>query len=467
MSLYDRINKKILFPAYLGLTRNVDLGRLAELKKSQYLPPEEIRAIQFASMKTLLDHCYRNVPLYRERFDQAGFNPDDFRGEADLLRIPTLTKKDLQQEGERLIALNIPRSELIADASGGSTGKPTSFFKDRERNRIRSADKMRHDIWCGWEPGESYATLWGAQREFDLQPPLKARLVERYLYRAFGFNAFDISEEKVLRCLESLKKVRPSMVVAYANVAYLFARIVKRRGLDLAPLEIKGLVSSAETLTPEKRSAIEEAFATKVFNRYGSREVGLVASECRAGEGMHVNAENVVVEILKDGRPAKPGESGEIVVTDLWNYGMPFVRYKMGDVGVATGRLCSCGRGLPLIEGVTGRTSDFLIDERGALVHGEYFTHLFYGLPGIEQFQLIQESRDLVTLNVRPGVGFLPAVLDPVLEKIRLCLGGSVRVQVNQVQQSLVEASGKFRFTISRLSSDHFGAATSLSTERP
>ncbi len=449
--MFKTISKHILFPAYLAWKHNGMLKRLKELEQSQYYGEDRLRALQLQSLRKLLTHCYMHVPFYRERFDSVGFQPGDLTSLEDLKGIPYLTKTDIQNHQEQLIARTYSRESLVPDSSGGSTGKPTCFYKDLVRHQIRRADQIRHDRWCGWDIGEKFVTLWGAQREFEKAPSLKERLVERYLYRVFGFNAFDITERKVLEYLEELHRIRPAMIIAYANVAFLFANIIRKYGIDLSRLKLKGLISSAETLSDEKRSVIESAFQCKVLNRYGSSEVGLIASECLAQEGLHINAENVFVEIQRDGKDAEPGEMGEIIATDLWNYGMPFIRYQMSDVGVKSGRLCSCGRGLPFLQEVTGRISDFFIDSKGGLVHGEYFTHLFYGIEGVEQFQLIQESLDKITLKIHGGQNFRKSVLEPVIAKIKLCLGNNVQVDVVVCTESFVEASGKFRFTISRV----------------
>ena len=455
MTIYDALSKYLITPIYLRARNRVLLQRFSELSESQYFSADRVCEIQFKNLKKLLIHCYDKVPFYRRRFDIVGFDPLRMSDPSEIKRIPYLTKKDLQENKTMLIASNFRECELIPDASGGSTGTPTSFYKDPRRNQLRGADRMRHDMWSGWAPGEKYATLWGAQREFDIQTPFRIRMSDRYLHRVFGFNAFDISEHKVLQCLEALAKIRPSMIVAYANVAHLFAGLVQRHGIDLSGIGIKGVISSAETLTPDMRGAIESAFQTKVLNRYGSREVGLVASECEAQEGLHISAESVLVEIQKNGLDLSPGETGEIIVTDLWNYGMPFIRFQMGDLGVMGARLCSCGRGLPLLQEVTGRVSDFIVDARGGLVHGEYFTHLFYGLEGIEQFQLIQENRELITLNIHPNSKYNPLILKPVIERIKLCIGGGVQINVRLLEKSLTETSGKFRFTVSRISSGY------------
>jgi len=449
--LLTMINKHVVLPMYFRKSNNHVLSRLNELEKSQYFPVDKINTIQFVNLKRLLTHCYKNVPFYRQRFDSVGFNPGKFSDPGDIKRIPYLTKTDIQSNLQQLIAQNYDVNELVPDASGGSTGKPTNYYKDIYRHQIRRADQLRHDRWSGWDIGEKYATLWGAQREFENKTSLKAKILDRYVHRVYGFNAFDISEEKVLNYLDELKHIRPTMILAYANVAFLFAEIIHKHAVDLSALRLKGLISAAETLSSDKRKIIESAFSCNVFNRYGSREVGLIASECEARDGLHINSENVFVEIQNEFEDALTGEMGEVIVTDLWNYGMPFIRYQLGDVAVQSNRTCKCGRGLRMLQEVTGRVSDFIVDADGGLVHGEYFTHLFYGIEGIEQFQLIQESLDKITLKILPNRDFESSSLVPIIAKIKLCIGNDVQVEVVMCDKSLIEASGKYRFTVSKV----------------
>lgn len=454
--LYEKIAKHIFLPMYFCKTKNHSLKRLSELEKSQYLSVDAIKSKQISDLKKLLIHCYDNVPFYRLRFDSVGFNPTQFTDFSDLSCIPYLTKEDLQNNLHQLVARNFRKESLILDSSGGSTGKPTNFYRDVRRSTEGWADQVRHDRWCGWDLGEKRVLLWGAQREFDVQTSAKYMLVEKYIHRVFGFNAFDITENKILEYIYALKVIKPTMILAYANVAHLFASIIKNKNIDLSHLKLKGLICSAETLTVQKRMEIESAFSCKVLNRYGSREVGLVASECLCQSGLHIDSDSVYVEIEKSGRETVPDETGEIIVTDLWNYGMPFIRYQMGDVGSKSSQSCTCGRNLPIIKNIEGRVSDFIVDSKGGLVHGEYFTHLFYGLEGVDQFQLVQENIDRIRLRIVPGKNFVPSNLDPVVDKIKQCLGKDLIVDVEISESSFVEASGKFRFAISKVSNSLF-----------
>lgn len=454
--MINEVYKYILLPSYYYINNNRVLRRLGELEKSQYYNYDNIKKIQYCNLKNILIHAYNNVPFYKKRFDAVKFNPNKFKDISEINRIPYLTKKDIQNNLKDIIANNYDIKYLVPDASGGSTGRPTNYYKDLYRHQMRRADQFRHDRWSGWDLGEKYVTLWGAQREFDPKVSIKTKIVERYLHRVFSFNAFDISEKKVLEYIEHLKHIRPTMVLAYANVAYLFAKIILRNNIDMSIHNIKGLISSAESLDSQKRDIIESAFHCKVLNRYGSREVGLIASECMAQEGLHINSENVFLEIQNRGREAESGEKGEVIVTDFWNYGMPFIRYQLGDVAVKCTRQCSCGRGLPMLKEVTGRVSDFVVDAKGGLIHGEYFTHLFYGIEDIKQFQMIQEDTENITLKVFPKDNFDISILYPIIDKIKNCLGGNINVDVKLCDELLVETSGKFRFTISKVSVNYF-----------
>jgi len=456
MILSNKFYKYVLLPTYYVIHDNPVLRRLNELEISQNYELNEIKNIQFRSLKKLLLHAYNNVEFYKKRFDAVNFNPNNFKNISEYNRIPYLTKYDIQNNLSQLIAKNYSKEDLITDSSGGSTGKPTNFYKDTYRHKIRRADQYRHDRWSGWDLGEKYVALWGAQREFDSKVSMKTKIIERYIQRVYTFNAFDISEENALKCINNLKYIRPSMILSYANVAYLFANIIHSHRIDTANLKIKGVISSAESLDSEKRDVIESAFQCKVFNRYGSREVGLIASECNAQEGLHINSENIFLEIQNHGKETDPEEVGEVIVTDLWNYGMPFIRYQLGDVAAKSKSPCSCGRGLPMLKEVTGRVSDFIVDTRGRLIHGEYFTHLFYGVNNVKQFQFVQESMEHIILNIRPMMNFNPLSLDPIVEKIKLCLGANVKVDIIIHNESLVETSGKFRFTVSNISSNYF-----------
>ena len=243
------------------------------------------------------------------------------------------------------------------------------------------------------------------------------------------------------------------MLLAYANAVYLFAKYLEKIDYPAKKLGLKGIISSAEKLYDFQREVIERVFGCKVFDRLGSREVGLVASECEKHEGLHMNSDNLIIEFLdKQDNPVPQGTPGRIVVTDLLNNAMPFIRYDTGDIGAWTEKLCSCGRTLPLMRCIEGRAADFILTKSGRQVHGEYFTHLFYGLRGLKQFQFIQKTIDLIEIKIIKDSKWDISKEPEIIQKIRNYMQDP-RLIVNLffVKKIQKSRSGKLRFTISEL----------------
>ena len=448
---YSPINKHFIYPLHFWRSRDPRMARLQVLERNQYLPPEQLRDIQSAALQKLLRHAVDTVPYYRDLFAAQSLRPDDIRSVADLVRVPVLTKALMQQNLERMKSTNYSADQLMEDASGGSTGKPTVFFKDWNRYRMREADQIRHDRWSGWDLGDPFALIWGASRDLTGFRSVREAFVNKWVFRGIPLDAFDMNESVMEQFVVQLETANPPMILGYATALFQFAKFLRQRHPNHR-IRPKGIVSSAETLTAEARATLEEVFKCPVLNRYGSREVGLVASECAHQKGLHINMDNVVVEILgADGQPVAPGESGDIVVTDLWNFGMPLIRYRMEDRGHFLTGSCTCGRTLPLMGQIEGRRSDFLVAASGKLVHGEYYTHLFYGFPAIRKFQLVQGSMDLVTLKLVLGEPLPEAVLQKFRRAIIDSLGPNMRVDVSEVEDIPLTASGKFLFTISKV----------------
>lgn len=449
MDLYRPINKFLIFPLYYWRRGDKRLKRLAQIEPIQYWTLEEIEHLQFIRVKKMIRHAYKHTRYYRRLMDEHQFKPEDFHLLADIQYLPLLTKSLIQQNLQDMVADNIPKNKLVKDASGGSTGEPTIYYKDKDRNNLRRADQIRHDRWCGWDLGDESALIWGAPR--DLNPSVRDQIVIRMVERRIELNAFDLSPTEMARYRKILEVHQPTMILGYAGALFHFADYLNSQFPD-HQIRPKGLISTAESLSEEKRAFIEKVFKARVLNRYGSREVGLIASECQAQKGLHINADNVFVEVLHQDSPTDAGERGDIVVTDLWNYGMPFLRYKMEDVGSMSPDQCTCGRGLPLLERVDGRSSDFFLAQDGSRIHGEYFTHLFYDLPEVKRFQIIQQEKELIELKIVEGTSSAKRAYVSELEQhIKKTLGSQVELKISFVDDIPPSPSGKYRFTISRV----------------
>ena len=400
MSLSPFFIKNVVYPLIERKNKSNTLSFLREYEDSQYLSRDEIQSIQWSRLKELLEYSYTNNSFYAKNFNDHGIVPSDIKSPSDFLSVPIVSKEMLQNNYLEMITIGFALDDLIEDYTGGSTGKPLKFYYDEERSQRREASRIRHNRWCGWDIGEKMAVLWGASEEAKIQRSFKRKLKNFVFNKTAFLDSFDLSIEKMNEFKRFLESYKPKSILAYANSIYIFALFLKDKTHNILP---KGIISSAETLTEDKRELIESVFKCKVFNRYGSREIGLLASECEKHSGLHINAENVYVEIVNGNRLAKDNEMGEVIVTDLFNYAMPFIRYKIGDIAIASSEVCSCGRGLPIIKSVEGRVSDFITTSSGKIVHGEYFTHLFYGEEGVEEIQLLQERLDKICLRIVPS----------------------------------------------------------------
>lgn len=434
-------------PLYYARHGDRRFNRLRELERNQWLSGDELRSLQLRRVNALLRHAYLTTEFYRQRLKDCGIGEGPIGSLSELGVLEPVSKADLQQYGREMLSSAYKKADLVEDASGGSTGVPTVFFKDIDRHNLRRADQIRHDRWSGWDIGDRWALIWGARKDLVDETSWKERTRERYLDRCISLDAFELTDKKMHDYALELAGFRPRMILGYAKALDRFSQFLLEQQL---PVHIRpaGIVSSAECLSDEMRDRIEEAFRCKVLNRYGSREVGLIASDCGSGMGLHVNADNLLVEIVENGKPAT---AGEVVVTDFWNYGMPLIRYQIGDRAKQGLVNCDCGRGLPILESIEGRSSDFLRAADGTLVHGEFFTHLFYGIESVSKFQFVQESLRRTVINVVPMRADERDTLDAVIEGSRRILGENTEIQLNWCDTIPTAPSGKFRFTISKV----------------
>lgn len=452
MDLFKYINRHILYPLYYYRSGDKRLSRLKVMEGNQYLPLDHLKSMQLKSVQSIVAYAYENTDYYQKIFDENGIHPSDIKNLKDLQKLPPLTKIDIQTNSDALLSKEYRKDSLIKDASGGSTGEPTVFYKTLEYQQLRSADQLRHDRWSGWDIGDRFALIWGAQRDLKAGQSFREFIISRYIARIWELDAFDMNIDTMNKYVKTLQRIQPKMVLGYANALVAFSEyLIKHHpNHNIRP---KGIISSAETLTESKRRIIQSAFKCKVLNRYGSREVGLIASECSEQKGLHINSDNIFVEIVRDGQCVPDGKSGDILVTDLSNKAMPLIRYKLGDVGRLSQSSCSCQRTLPILESVEGRSGDFFVAKDGSLVHGEYFTHLFYGVHDVKQFQMIQESLEHVELKlVSVEKNIKASYIESFIVKTVEMLGAQCQVHVDFVDDIPPTVSGKRLFTISRVS---------------
>ena len=295
-------------------------------------------------LRQQLIDAYRYVPFYRLRMTQAGLTPLDIRTHEDLRLLPVLTKRDIQDHQDLLVSSNVPPSKRQQNQTGGSTGSPLQFFVDVERLDSRMASVARHNTWAGLRIGDWYAHPWGSRFDVGDTPDPSPAWRQKFLYRNLSLHTAAVSEEAMMRFVEVLRKYRPKYMVAYAQSAVLFAEFCTAN--NIRDITFESMIVSAEMLLPGKREILEETFRGKVFDRYGCREVSVIASECEYHSGLHVNADALIVEV--EPAPNLPSGMGRVLVTDLLNRSMPLIRYEIGDLAsLESDMRCPCGRSLP------------------------------------------------------------------------------------------------------------------------
>jgi FkbM family methyltransferase len=430
-----------------------DTGPLAsDLDRNQHRSLQELHRIQWKRTKLLLEHAYENVPFYRRRFDEIGLVPDDIRSMDDFRKIPVLKKTDIQQNLEQIKASNYPAGQIIRDATGGSTGYPLTFFRNAQAELWTSEIAKRFRRWIGYGTADKLALIWGAVQDLPSSHPANQRWL----------NSFNCSPEQIEAFVRELVEWKPDAIRGYASSLHLVASYIRQKNLR-APRP-KAVETGAEKLWDHQRSLIEEVFQCPAFEMYGGREVPSVGCECELHKGLHVFSDVRLVEVIKAGLPVAPGEDGSLVITDLVNYGMPFIRYEIGDVGVASDQMCSCGRGFPLLKEVKGRLINTFPTPDGRYVYGGFFNHLFFNVPGVRAFQVRQKSLHSVDVAVEPDTAFDSSLIEKIVAQMRTHLGPEVHVQWKLVDEIPPAPSGKRHFTISDVPIDLTGTSKDKKT---
>lgn len=443
--LLTRILSGGLFPLHEKLKGHDSVSRLHALERSQWWRMEELERHRLVRLKELLAYAGRHAHYYRAMFKEIGFDPAAMTSLADLQQLPFLTKA--------LIRVNELKSEVAGPLkrhnTGGSSGEPLVFYMGRERISHDVAAKWRATRWWGMDIGDPEIVVWGSPIELELQD--RFRLFRDKLLRTRLLPAFEMSPVKLDGFIREIRAFRPRMIFGYPSALAHIARHAGASGQRLDDLGIRVAFVTSERLYDNQRAQISAAFGCAVANGYGGRDAGFIAHECPYG-GMHISAEDVIIEIVDaEGRALPAGESGEIVVTHMATREFPFVRYCTGDVGVLDHDACECGRCLPMLKDIQGRTTDFVVAEDGTVMHGLALVYIVRDLAGVKQFKIVQESLELTRVQLVTDERFAARSLAVIEQGFKARLGHAVQVVVEQVGEILPEKSGKFRYVVSKV----------------
>ena len=428
---------------YYGTTIRQDL---VWLNKTQWWSTEQIVELQNKKLRALIKQSYENVPYYRQLFRDNSLHPDDIKTREDLSRIPLLTKETFKKMKDQL-PTNDFSANSIPSSSGGSTGEPVQFWRSKRDYSYSWAAAYRAWQWAGYDLGERYVTLWGNPVGISLQKKLLKRL-KNSLLQNISLSAYKITDHNLMEYTGILRKYQPKVIRGYSQAIYLLALYLEKN--TIADIRPDAVLTTAETLFEHQRKKIEEQFGCKVFDGYGGGEAPSAAYECEEHSGYHISAENLIIEIVKDGEPVSPGESGKILVTNLNSFSMPFIRYEMGDMGIFSDEICSCGRGLPLLKSIEGRINDMIVTPEGKFVHSYLFSAIFKDVKSVDQFQIIQNEIDNISIRIVKNDQFNDSDHNHIISSVQQVLGDRMKIRIEFVGEiPLLSGSGKRRYVVS------------------
>jgi phenylacetate-CoA ligase len=411
-----------------------------ELKKSQWLSRPILKKIQEKKLRTIIKYAYYNVEYYHALFKSLNLTPSDIKNVNDLSQIPILTKSQIQNKSQKIIACNIDKNSCTSSSTSGSTGKPLTLLFDKNamanmksrhlRNYFESGGHLRDKIAHFTNPNRFGHTTWFHHLGF---------LSKKYL------SVF----EKIDNHISNLLEISPDVIEGYPSILWLIANTVQDKNIE--GLNPRLIFSTAELLSQNVRKKINSAFGIELFDQYGSAEFGTFAWECQEHNGYHMDIESVVVEFIKNGENASPGEKGDIVVTGLFNFAMPLIRYSLGDVGSYNIGQCSCGRRLPLMKIIEGRTDDFLVLPSGTIISPRNINFL-ENVDGIAEYRIIQKKPNKILVQVTKGTDFSQKTISRAKDEIRSgCLGEDIIISVEIVDQIPRDKSGKISAVVSEV----------------
>ncbi|MFA7156791.1 MAG: hypothetical protein WC123_03770 [Bacilli bacterium] len=441
--------RHISFILYHDLIKNDNISSVCrQYNKNQWKDKNELHAMQHVKLHTMLIHCMQNVPYYSRIFKDRNIHVHNLHQFSILKKLPFLDKDLIRKHFGQIQSENVPKWRIQGCSTSGSTGESLFFNADVISSVMHAASTFRNYSWCNVSPFERQATLWGAR--FD--EPCNKKILDKV--RAWGrpllfLSSYQMTESMMNDYAELLCKYKPKILTSYPSPLERFAKFCMDSRVQIPSL--RAIVCSAEQLTESQRYLFQDVFRVPVFNRYGSREFGNLACECEEHNGLHLSMERAVIEVVRDdGTDCSEGEVGEIVITDLDNKVMPFLRYRSGDMGCMGKSKCACGRGLALLKKIDGRVFDLIYTPSGGSISGTFWTLLLkYISKDILSFQIRQKKIEkiIIYLKMRRGIKLTSEQISRLRHKIDE-VDPSLFFNIIYVDNISLTRSGKKRFVI-------------------
>lgn len=420
-----------------------------KLNETQWYKQERLKRFQESKLRALINHAYHSVPYYNAIFKERNIRPEDIKTIEDLKKLPILTKEDIRNHFSQLIAVNAKDYKYGIGKTSGTTGKPLPFLLDQQNREMEYASQWRQRIWANTNFSSKIVVFRASLgwRKFEQNTPCwKFNALSKEL----EFNILGMDDNMLKTYVEKLKKFGPDLIEGYPSAIQLLAMYILKYNVNgISPTAIR---TSSETLSDSQRSIIENGFRCKVYDWYAQSEYVASAGQCSEGD-YHI-VESGIMEFIRDGEQVGEGEVGEIVGTRLYNYSMPFIRYRTGDIGKYSGEKCNCGRGLPIIQSIEGRVSDTLITPSGKLLSATTFEvywkcRISPHTPNVDYVHIIQKSKRKLLIEMVKKEHYSNEETQTILRELRALLSSEVEVEFKDLDS--IPVGRKRRFAKSEL----------------
>jgi phenylacetate-CoA ligase len=454
MSLHQHFTQYVYWPLVQKLKRERAADAMRELSESQWKSQDELLNKQWQLVRRTVNKAICEVPYFRQTFRLFGwdFNNKEFSYE-DFLKIPKLEKETVRDRISELLNPNY-QDRVTKGMTSGSTGQSLSLYYTSEHESYSEAARWRAKNWWGIRPGSPHVSIWGRPYS-GYQDRLRQRL-KSYLMNNLLFSAFDLTEEALENIWKKIYKFKPSIIYGYPSAIYPLSVFIKENRKPVDRLDLKVIMTTAESITLQQRLLIENVFKCKTANEYGCSETGGFVYECPSGS-WHISSELIFIEFLdQEGNPVSSGKTGEIFLTHLKNHYMPLIRYRVGDMGAPLAENCECGRKLPRMEISIAKESDKVQLSDGRCYSSEIFDYINLAVikafpSSVRQFRVIQKTFDIFHIELVPGNGSVDRAETLLKNLIKKQLGDRININITKVSQIRREPSGKLRYFISEV----------------
>ncbi len=444
--MHPYISRTVIYPLQEKLLNRPTFQYLAAIEQSQWLSRQAIEALQVAKLQRLLTSAINHSPWHSARINAAGLDLDALSLQS-LQQLPTMTKQDAQLHGDEMVWHGVAGG-AYKYSTGGSSGQPLIFYFGRQRQASDAAGRIRARRWWGVNVGDPEVYLWGAPVELNKTDKIKT--VRDRLLNQLLLNAFAMSPEQMRLYLQKIAQFKPACIYGYASSLALLAAFAQNNQKITLPT-LKVICTTGEPLYPEQRHLIESTFGVPVANEYGSRDSGLTTHET-PDKQLLLMSESMIVEVLDtQGNPVALGETGEAVITGLCSEAQPFIRYRTGDRLSLSTDVDKQGRGLHVIDKIEGRTTDFLVHNNGAIMHGLSVIYILRETVGVDRFKIIQHHIDDFEIHIVPNSLWQPSATADIIAKFKARFGQAADVMITMTDDILPEASGKMRQVVSHV----------------